>query len=107
MSLGSDVTIQISSADDRLLVRLPFGSHTRTFLQEVSRCSPGTSSVVRWMRPVGLVVEALAVSAGVLRLPVSSPCGRAASASLLLKLGQNCNSLQVRRFSIVGAAQQR
>uniref|UniRef100_A0A8C0BF97 phosphoinositide 5-phosphatase n=1 Tax=Buteo japonicus TaxID=224669 RepID=A0A8C0BF97_9AVES len=41
MSLGSDVTIQISSADDRLMVRLPFGSHTRTFLQEVSRCSSG------------------------------------------------------------------
>uniref|UniRef100_A0A8B9MP58 phosphoinositide 5-phosphatase n=1 Tax=Accipiter nisus TaxID=211598 RepID=A0A8B9MP58_9AVES len=38
--IGSDVTIQISSADDRLMVRLPFGSHTRTFLQEVSRCSP-------------------------------------------------------------------
>ncbi|XP_074903298.1 type II inositol 1,4,5-trisphosphate 5-phosphatase isoform X3 [Buteo buteo] len=37
--IGSDVTIQISSADDRLMVRLPFGSHTRTFLQEVSRCS--------------------------------------------------------------------
>ncbi|XP_076213369.1 type II inositol 1,4,5-trisphosphate 5-phosphatase isoform X2 [Aptenodytes patagonicus] len=38
--IGSDVTIQISSEDDRLTVRLPFGSHTRTFLQEVSRCSP-------------------------------------------------------------------
>lgn len=62
---------------------------------------------VRWMWPVGSVVEALAVSAGVLRLRVSSRCGRAASASLLLKLGQNCNSLQVRRFSMVGAAQQR
>ncbi|XP_010574248.1 PREDICTED: type II inositol 1,4,5-trisphosphate 5-phosphatase isoform X3 [Haliaeetus leucocephalus] len=37
--IGSDVTIQISSVDDRLMVRLPFGSHTRTFLQEVSRCS--------------------------------------------------------------------
>ncbi|XP_009469268.1 PREDICTED: type II inositol 1,4,5-trisphosphate 5-phosphatase [Nipponia nippon] len=41
--IGSDVTIQISSEDDRLTVRLPFGSHTRTFLQEVSRCCPGTS----------------------------------------------------------------
>ncbi|XP_015504955.1 type II inositol 1,4,5-trisphosphate 5-phosphatase isoform X1 [Parus major] len=38
--IGSDVTVQISSADDRLTVQLPFGSHTRTFLQEVSRCSP-------------------------------------------------------------------
>ncbi|XP_053854822.1 type II inositol 1,4,5-trisphosphate 5-phosphatase isoform X3 [Vidua macroura] len=37
--IGSDVTVQISSADDRLTVQLPFGSHTRTFLQEVSRCS--------------------------------------------------------------------
>ncbi|RMB91273.1 hypothetical protein DUI87_32412 [Hirundo rustica rustica] len=42
---GSDVTVQISSADDRLTVQLPFGSHTRTFLQELSRCSSGTSSV--------------------------------------------------------------
>ncbi|KAM6239671.1 type II inositol 1,4,5-trisphosphate 5-phosphatase [Porphyrio hochstetteri] len=37
--IGSDVTIQISWGDDRLTVQLPFGSHTRTFLQEVSRCS--------------------------------------------------------------------
>ncbi|XP_055561394.1 type II inositol 1,4,5-trisphosphate 5-phosphatase isoform X3 [Falco cherrug] len=37
--IGSDVTIQISSEDEQLTVRLPFGSHTRTFLQEVSRCS--------------------------------------------------------------------
>ncbi|XP_039942224.1 type II inositol 1,4,5-trisphosphate 5-phosphatase isoform X1 [Hirundo rustica] len=37
--VGSDVTVQISSADDRLTVQLPFGSHTRTFLQELSRCS--------------------------------------------------------------------
>ncbi|XP_064587699.1 type II inositol 1,4,5-trisphosphate 5-phosphatase isoform X3 [Zonotrichia leucophrys gambelii] len=36
---GSDVTVQIGSADDRLTVQLPFGSHTRTFLQELSRCS--------------------------------------------------------------------
>uniref|UniRef100_A0A8C5X9E7 phosphoinositide 5-phosphatase n=1 Tax=Malurus cyaneus samueli TaxID=2593467 RepID=A0A8C5X9E7_9PASS len=42
--IGSDVTVQISSADDRLTVQLPFGSHTRTFLQELSRCSPGRSS---------------------------------------------------------------
>ncbi|XP_061870360.1 type II inositol 1,4,5-trisphosphate 5-phosphatase isoform X2 [Colius striatus] len=38
--IGSDVTVQISSGDDQLTVRLPFGSHTRTFLQEVGRCSP-------------------------------------------------------------------
>ncbi|XP_042649659.1 type II inositol 1,4,5-trisphosphate 5-phosphatase isoform X2 [Tyto alba] len=37
--IGSDVTIQISAEDDRLTVRLPFGSHTHTFLQEVGRCS--------------------------------------------------------------------
>lgn len=43
---GSDVTVQISSEDDRLTVQLPFGSHTRTFLQELSRCSPGTSSAM-------------------------------------------------------------
>ncbi|XP_075029964.1 type II inositol 1,4,5-trisphosphate 5-phosphatase isoform X2 [Calonectris borealis] len=42
--IGSDVTIQISSEDDRLMVRLPFGSHTRMFLQEVSRCSPVVGS---------------------------------------------------------------
>uniref|UniRef100_A0A8C8BAV2 phosphoinositide 5-phosphatase n=1 Tax=Otus sunia TaxID=257818 RepID=A0A8C8BAV2_9STRI len=47
LSLGSDVTIQITSKDDRLTVRLPFGSHTRTFLQEVGRCRPGTSSAQR------------------------------------------------------------
>ncbi|XP_054658111.1 type II inositol 1,4,5-trisphosphate 5-phosphatase isoform X2 [Grus americana] len=38
--IGSDVTIRISLEDDCLTVRLPFGSHTRTFLQEVGRCSP-------------------------------------------------------------------
>ncbi|XP_035201655.1 type II inositol 1,4,5-trisphosphate 5-phosphatase isoform X1 [Oxyura jamaicensis] len=38
--IGSDVTVQISSEDDQLMVRLPFGSHTRMFLQEISRCSP-------------------------------------------------------------------
>ncbi|KAM7138739.1 type II inositol 1,4,5-trisphosphate 5-phosphatase isoform 3-T5 [Macrochelys suwanniensis] len=39
--IGSDVTVQISSADAQLVVRLPFGSHTRTFLQEISKCRPG------------------------------------------------------------------
>ncbi|XP_030360930.1 type II inositol 1,4,5-trisphosphate 5-phosphatase isoform X4 [Strigops habroptila] len=36
--LGCDVTVQISSEHDELTVQLPFGSHTRTFLREVSRC---------------------------------------------------------------------
>nr|XP_042709905.1 type II inositol 1,4,5-trisphosphate 5-phosphatase isoform X4 [Chrysemys picta bellii] len=39
--IGSDVTVQISSEDAQLVVRLPFGSHTRTFLQEISKCHPG------------------------------------------------------------------
>ncbi|XP_050788053.1 type II inositol 1,4,5-trisphosphate 5-phosphatase isoform X2 [Gopherus flavomarginatus] len=38
--IGSDVTVQISSEDAQLVVRLPFGSHTRMFLQEISRCRP-------------------------------------------------------------------
>ncbi|XP_016159270.1 PREDICTED: type II inositol 1,4,5-trisphosphate 5-phosphatase isoform X1 [Ficedula albicollis] len=38
--IGSDVTVRISSADGRLTVQLPFGSHTRAFLQELGRCSP-------------------------------------------------------------------
>ncbi|EMP34863.1 Splicing factor 3A subunit 3 [Chelonia mydas] len=38
---GSDVTVQISSEDAQLVVQLPFGSHTRTFLQEISKCRPG------------------------------------------------------------------
>lgn len=49
MSLGCDVTVQISSEHDELTVQLPFGSHTRTFLREVSRCQEGTSSVTGWM----------------------------------------------------------
>uniref|UniRef100_A0A803VZC2 phosphoinositide 5-phosphatase n=2 Tax=Ficedula albicollis TaxID=59894 RepID=A0A803VZC2_FICAL len=44
MSSGSDVTVRISSADGRLTVQLPFGSHTRAFLQELGRCSPGRRS---------------------------------------------------------------
>uniref|UniRef100_A0A8C9ETP7 phosphoinositide 5-phosphatase n=1 Tax=Pavo cristatus TaxID=9049 RepID=A0A8C9ETP7_PAVCR len=39
---GSDVTVRIRSEGDGLTVQLPFGSHTRTFLQEVSKCSTGT-----------------------------------------------------------------
>ncbi|XP_039367317.1 type II inositol 1,4,5-trisphosphate 5-phosphatase isoform X1 [Mauremys reevesii] len=38
--IGSDVTVRISSEDAQLVVRLPFGSHTRMFLQEISRCRP-------------------------------------------------------------------
>uniref|UniRef100_A0A8C9EUL2 phosphoinositide 5-phosphatase n=1 Tax=Pavo cristatus TaxID=9049 RepID=A0A8C9EUL2_PAVCR len=37
--IGSDVTVRIRSEGDGLTVQLPFGSHTRTFLQEVSKCS--------------------------------------------------------------------
>ncbi|XP_015153263.2 type II inositol 1,4,5-trisphosphate 5-phosphatase isoform X2 [Gallus gallus] len=37
--IGSDVTVRICSEGDGLTVQLPFGSHTRTFLQEVSKCS--------------------------------------------------------------------
>uniref|UniRef100_A0A8C9EU36 phosphoinositide 5-phosphatase n=1 Tax=Pavo cristatus TaxID=9049 RepID=A0A8C9EU36_PAVCR len=40
--IGSDVTVRIRSEGDGLTVQLPFGSHTRTFLQEVSKCSTGT-----------------------------------------------------------------
>ncbi|XP_043361806.1 type II inositol 1,4,5-trisphosphate 5-phosphatase isoform X2 [Dermochelys coriacea] len=39
--IGSDVTVQISSEDAQLVVQLPFGSRTRTFLQEISKCRPG------------------------------------------------------------------
>ncbi|CAI5781866.1 type II inositol 1,4,5-trisphosphate 5-phosphatase isoform X3 [Podarcis lilfordi] len=39
--VGSDVTVQIISSDANLLVQLPFGSQTQTFLTEVrKRCSP-------------------------------------------------------------------
>nr|XP_020656276.1 type II inositol 1,4,5-trisphosphate 5-phosphatase isoform X1 [Pogona vitticeps] len=42
--LGSDITIQITTRDARLLVRLPFGSQTQTFLKEVrKRCCPGAA----------------------------------------------------------------
>ncbi|XP_051494070.1 type II inositol 1,4,5-trisphosphate 5-phosphatase isoform X2 [Apus apus] len=41
---GADVTVRISSADDRLTVQLPFGSHTRTFLREL-RGGPGPELV--------------------------------------------------------------
>ncbi|XP_033013370.1 type II inositol 1,4,5-trisphosphate 5-phosphatase isoform X1 [Lacerta agilis] len=39
--VGSDVTVHIISSDANLLVQLPFGSQTQTFLTEVrKRCSP-------------------------------------------------------------------
>ncbi|XP_025027261.1 type II inositol 1,4,5-trisphosphate 5-phosphatase isoform X3 [Python bivittatus] len=37
-TLGSDVTFQIVSPDANLLVQLPFGSQTQTFLREVRKC---------------------------------------------------------------------
>ncbi|XP_074161302.1 LOW QUALITY PROTEIN: type II inositol 1,4,5-trisphosphate 5-phosphatase [Sminthopsis crassicaudata] len=40
--LGSDVTVWIESEEISLTVRLPFGSHTRMFLQEVIRSYPGS-----------------------------------------------------------------
>lgn len=39
--LGSDVTIQLDTAELSLMFQLPFGSHTRMFLQEVARACPG------------------------------------------------------------------
>ncbi|XP_066494264.1 type II inositol 1,4,5-trisphosphate 5-phosphatase-like isoform X2 [Tiliqua scincoides] len=36
--IGSDVTVRITCRDASLLVQLPFGSQTRTFLQEVQNC---------------------------------------------------------------------
>ncbi|XP_054427971.1 type II inositol 1,4,5-trisphosphate 5-phosphatase isoform X4 [Pteronotus mesoamericanus] len=39
--LGSDVTVQLNTAELSLVFQLPFGSHTRMFLQEVARACPG------------------------------------------------------------------
>ncbi|XP_045154836.1 type II inositol 1,4,5-trisphosphate 5-phosphatase [Echinops telfairi] len=39
--LGSDVTVQLDTAVLSLMFKLPFGSHTRMFLQEVARACPG------------------------------------------------------------------
>ncbi|CAD7684198.1 unnamed protein product [Nyctereutes procyonoides] len=39
--LGSDVTVQLDTAEFRLVLQLPFGSHTRMFLHEVARACPG------------------------------------------------------------------
>uniref|UniRef100_A0A8C4LZE7 phosphoinositide 5-phosphatase n=1 Tax=Equus asinus TaxID=9793 RepID=A0A8C4LZE7_EQUAS len=38
--LGSDVTVQLDTAELSLMFQLPFGSHTRMFLQEVARACP-------------------------------------------------------------------
>ena len=52
---GSDITVQITTRDARLLVRLPFGSQTQTFLKEVrKRCCPGKAPLERRSRPRGL-----------------------------------------------------
>ncbi|XP_045404173.1 type II inositol 1,4,5-trisphosphate 5-phosphatase isoform X7 [Lemur catta] len=42
--LGSDVTVQLDTAELSLIFQLPFGSHTRMFLQEVARAYPGLDS---------------------------------------------------------------
>ncbi|XP_054994969.1 type II inositol 1,4,5-trisphosphate 5-phosphatase isoform X3 [Sorex araneus] len=42
--LGSDVTVQLDTAKLSLLFQLPFGSHSRLFLQEVARACPGFDS---------------------------------------------------------------
>jgi len=39
--LGSDVTVRLDTAELSLVFQLPFGSHTRMFLQEVARACPG------------------------------------------------------------------
>ncbi|XP_058535013.1 LOW QUALITY PROTEIN: type II inositol 1,4,5-trisphosphate 5-phosphatase [Ochotona princeps] len=45
--LGSDVTVQLDTAELSLVFQLPFGSHTRTFLQEVARACPGFDPATR------------------------------------------------------------
>uniref|UniRef100_A0A8C4PNP8 Type II inositol 1,4,5-trisphosphate 5-phosphatase n=1 Tax=Equus asinus TaxID=9793 RepID=A0A8C4PNP8_EQUAS len=52
--LGSDVTVQLDTAELSLMFQLPFGSHTRMFLQEVARACPGFDPVTpdpefRWL----------------------------------------------------------
>uniref|UniRef100_A0A8C6EPK7 Type II inositol 1,4,5-trisphosphate 5-phosphatase n=1 Tax=Marmota marmota marmota TaxID=9994 RepID=A0A8C6EPK7_MARMA len=44
--LGSDVTVQLDTAEFSLLFRLPFGSHTRMFLQEVTKACVGSICLV-------------------------------------------------------------
>uniref|UniRef100_A0A8C6J6A0 phosphoinositide 5-phosphatase n=1 Tax=Melopsittacus undulatus TaxID=13146 RepID=A0A8C6J6A0_MELUD len=57
MSSGCDVTVLITSEDDEFTVQLPFGSHTRAFLRELSRCSAGTSSITGWMFTLVLSID--------------------------------------------------
>ncbi|XP_027793018.2 type II inositol 1,4,5-trisphosphate 5-phosphatase isoform X2 [Marmota flaviventris] len=45
--LGSDVTVQLDTAEFSLLFRLPFGSHTRMFLQEVTKACVGLDPATR------------------------------------------------------------
>ncbi|KAM5248658.1 LOW QUALITY PROTEIN: type II inositol 1,4,5-trisphosphate 5-phosphatase [Ctenodactylus gundi] len=45
--LGSDVTVQLDTAQISLVFQLPFGSHTRMFLQEVARACPGFDPATR------------------------------------------------------------
>ncbi|EPQ09223.1 Type II inositol-1,4,5-trisphosphate 5-phosphatase [Myotis brandtii] len=45
--LGSDVTVQLDTAELSLTFQLPFGSHTRMFLQEVARACPGLDPTTR------------------------------------------------------------
>uniref|UniRef100_A0A2K5C8P7 Type II inositol 1,4,5-trisphosphate 5-phosphatase n=1 Tax=Aotus nancymaae TaxID=37293 RepID=A0A2K5C8P7_AOTNA len=45
--LGSDVTVQLDTAELSLVFQLPFGSQTRMFLHEVARACPGLDSATR------------------------------------------------------------
>ncbi|XP_006867618.1 PREDICTED: type II inositol 1,4,5-trisphosphate 5-phosphatase [Chrysochloris asiatica] len=45
--LGSDVTVQMDTAELSLIFQLPFGSHTRMFLQEVAKACPGFDPATR------------------------------------------------------------
>ncbi|KAM5161153.1 type II inositol 1,4,5-trisphosphate 5-phosphatase isoform 4-T5 [Callospermophilus lateralis] len=45
--LGSDVTVQLDTAELSLRFRLPFGSHTRMFLQEVTKACVGLDPATR------------------------------------------------------------
>uniref|UniRef100_A0A8D2FU97 Type II inositol 1,4,5-trisphosphate 5-phosphatase n=1 Tax=Theropithecus gelada TaxID=9565 RepID=A0A8D2FU97_THEGE len=45
--LGSDVTVQLDTAELSLVFQLPFGSQTRMFLHEVARACPGFDPATR------------------------------------------------------------
>lgn len=45
--LGSDVTVQLDTAELSLVFQLPFGSQTRMFLHEVARACPGFDPTTR------------------------------------------------------------